>query len=154
MPRIHPTFPVAPPAPAQGIIDQISSPQIHDVKAYQIGFGIGSTNLVYGPTQGLVYGISSRKNAWEFRTYWQHIEQYALDPNLIDTDFFEGVENLQGIYAAFAYGFSHNVIGTVRYGYASRINDKLGTGGSGQDIPQMNPINNFSVFQVDLTFRF
>jgi len=142
--------------PGIGTIDnkQFSSPQTHDVTAYQFGFGIGSTNLVYGPMQGLVYGTSSAKNAWEFRTYWQHIEQYSLDPNLIDTDFFEGNENLQGICVAFAYGFSSNVIGTVRYGYASRINNKLGTGGSGQDIPQMNPINNYSIFQVDLTLRF
>lgn len=132
----------------------IPSPQTHDVQAYQIGFSIGSSNVVYGPMQGLVYGTSSAKNAWEFRTYWQHIEQYSLDPNLIDTDFFEGSENLQGIYAAVAYGFSDNIIGTVRYGYASRINNKLGTGGSGQDIPQMNPINTFNLFQVDLTVRF
>jgi hypothetical protein len=46
------------------------------------------------------------------------------------------------------------MIGTIRYGYASRINDKLGTGGSGQDIPQMNPIDHFSLIQVDLTLKF
>jgi hypothetical protein len=124
------------------------------VHAYQIGIGLGSTNLVYGPMHGLVYGTSSAKNAWEFRTYWQHIEQYSLDPNLIDADFFNSDENLQGICAAFAYSFSGNVIGTIRYGYASRINNKLGTGGSGQDIPQMNPVNRYSIIQVDLTLRF
>lgn len=130
------------------------APQTSDVHAYQVGIGIGSTNLVYGPMQGLVYGNSSAKNAWELRTYWQHIEQYSLDPNILDTDFFEGNENLQGIYAAFAYGFSDNVIGTIRYGYASRINDKLGTGGTGQDIPNINPINSYSIFQVDVSMRF
>jgi len=135
-------------------IQPISSPQTQDVKAYQFGFGIGSTNFVSGPSQGVVYGTSTSKNAWEFRTYWQHIEQYSLDPNLIDTDFFNGSENMQGVYAALAYGLSHNVIATFRYGYAQRINDKLGTGGSGQDIPQMNPINNYSIFQVDLGVRF
>jgi hypothetical protein len=135
-------------------VQPISSPQIHDVSAYQAGFGIGSTNIVYGPMQGLVYGTSSARNAWEFRTYWQHIEQYSLDPNLIDTDFFEGDENLQGICAAFAYSVSRNIIGTVRYGYAGRINNNLGTGGSGQDIPQMNPMQHYSIFQLDLTVRF
>lgn len=139
---------------AGGTISQISYPQTHDVGAYQIGVGIGSTNLVYGPAQGLVYGSTSRKGAWEFRTYWQHIEQYALDPNLIDSDAFEGRENMEGIFATFAYGFSDNIIGTVRYGNASRINNKLGTGGSNQDIPQMNPINNYNFLQVDLGFRF
>jgi len=135
-------------------VQPIASSQTSQVKAYQFGFGIGSSNIVYTPMQGLVFGNTSARHAWEFRTYWQHVEQYSLDPNLLDTDFFEGVENLQGIYTAFAYGFSANVIGTVRYGYASRINDQLGTGGSGQDIPQMNPINNFNIFQVDMTVRF
>ena len=97
---------------------------------------------------------TSRKHAWEVRTYWQHIEQYALDPNLLDSDFFEGRANLQGFYAAAAYGLTDNVIGTIRYGYAQRINDKLGTGGSNQDIPQMNPISRYNIFQVDLTLRF
>jgi hypothetical protein len=128
---------------------QIPSAQTHDDKAYQIGFAIGSKNSL-----GLVNGSTSAKNAWEFRTYWQHIEQYSLDPNLLDTDMFEGDENLQGIYAAIAYGFTDNFIATIRYGYATRINDKLGTGGSGQDIPQMNPINQFNLVQMDLTFRF
>jgi hypothetical protein len=130
------------------------APQTSQVRAYQIGFGLGSTNVVYGQTQGLVYGTSSAKNAWEFRTYWQHIEQYSLDPNLIDTDFFNGNENMQGVYVAFAYGFSANVIGTVRYGYADRIDSTLGTGGSSQDIPQINPVNSYSIFQLDMTLRF
>jgi hypothetical protein len=124
-------------------------PQTHDVKAYQIGFAIGNKDSL-----GMVNGSTSIKNGWELRTYWQHVEQYSLDPNLLDTDFFEGVENLQGIYAAIAYGFTDNFIATIRYGYASRINDKLGTGGSGQDIPQINPVTQFNLLQADLTFRF
>ncbi|MGB7767696.1 MAG: putative porin [Verrucomicrobiia bacterium] len=123
--------------------------QTSDVKAYQIGFDIGSRDSL-----GLVGGTASRRHAWEVKTYWQHIEQYSLDPNLLDTDFFEGVENLQGIYVAAAYSFTDNLIGALRWGHASRINKLLGTGGSGQDIPQINPINDFDIYQVDLTLRF
>lgn len=123
--------------------------QTHDVKAYQVGFEIGSRGSL-----GLVNGTTSRRHAWEIKTYWQHIEQYALDPNLLDQDFFEGNENLQGIYVAAAYSLTDNLIATFRYGHASRINDLLGTGGSGQDMPQINPINAFDIYQVDLTFRF
>jgi hypothetical protein len=130
------------------------APQRDDVKAYQIGFGIGNGGQVYGPAQGLVYGTTAKKNTWEFRTYWQHVEQYALDANLLDSDFFEGRGNLEGIYVAAAYGFSGNVIGTVRYGYANRINQLLGTGGSNQDIPQVNPIDHYNLLQLDMTFRF
>ena len=61
---------------------------------------------------------------------------------------------MQGVYAAAAFGFTDNLVGTFRYGYANRINNKLGTGGSGQDIPQMNPINEFQIFQIDLSLKF
>jgi hypothetical protein len=129
-------------------------PQHGNARAYQVGFGLGSGGQVYGPSQGLVYGTTARKHAWELRTYWQHIEQYALDPNLLDSDFFEGRGNMEGIFAAFAYGLSDSTIATIRYGYASRINDKLGTGGSNLDIPQLNPIQRYSILQLDLTLRF
>jgi hypothetical protein len=132
----------------------IPSAQTHDDKAYQVGLGVGSSGAVYGPSQGLVYGTTARKNTWEMRGYWQHVEQYALDPNLLDSDFFEGRGNLEGFYAALAYGLTDNMIATFRYGYASRINNKLGTGGSNQDIPQMNPISHYDILQLDLSLRF
>jgi hypothetical protein len=125
------------------------APQRGDNKAYQLGVAVGSKDGL-----GLVNGSTSKRHAWELRTYWQRVEQYSLDPNLIDADFMEGLENLQGFYVALAYGFSDNFIGTVRYGRATRINDKLGTGGSGEDIPQMNPVNEYNILQADLTFKF
>ncbi len=130
-------------------LDPIRSPQTHDTTAYQIGLAVGSANKL-----GLATGATAGKHAWELRTYWQHTEQYALDPNLIDSDFFEGRGNLEGVYTALAYGFTANTIGTIRYGYASRINKQLGTGGSNQDIPQMNPIDRYNLLQIDLAFKF
>ena len=127
----------------------IPSAQTHDNIAYQFGLAVGSKDSL-----GLVNGAAAKKHSWEVRTYWQHVEQYSLDPNLLDLDFFEGVENLEGIYFAAAYALTDNFIGTVRYGHAQRINNNLGTGGSGMDIPQMNPINDYDLFQVDLTFKF
>ncbi len=144
----------SPTGPGGGLLQPISSPQTHDLHAYQFGVGVGSRDLDYGPEQGLVYGTSSIKHDWELRTYWQHVEQYALDPNLMDSDFFEGRGNLEGIYVALSYAISDNVLATVRYGNASRINHNLGTGGSNQDIPQMNPINHYQIFQADATVRF
>ncbi len=123
-------------------------------KAYLVGFGVGSAGPVYGPTQGLVYGSTSKKNTWEARVYWQHVEQYALDVNLLDSDFFEGRGNLQGIYSAFAYSFTDAIIGTIRYGYANPINNNLGTGGNNLDIPGLNPIKNYQLLQLDVTLRF
>lgn len=122
--------------------------------AYQVGIGFGSEGAVYGPTQGLVYGSTSKKNTWEARFYWQHIDQYALDVNLIDSDFFEGRGNLQGFYASFAYSLTDAIIGTVRIGYADQINPSLGTGGNNLDIPGINPIRYYKLLQTDLTWRF
>jgi Putative porin len=115
-------------------------------KAYQVGAAFG--NL------GLVYGLTSRKHTWEARAYWQHTEQYAVDVNLIDSDFFEGRANLEGIYSAFAYSFTDSIIGTIRYGYANRINKDLGTGGNNLDMPILNPVKQYHLVQLDLTWRF
>ncbi len=115
-------------------------------KAYQ--FGVGYGNL------GMVYGQTSKKNTWEARVYWQHVEQYAADVNLLDSDFFEGRANLEGVYAALAYSFTDSIIGTIRYGYAQRINDQLGTGGNNADLFLPNPIKNYNLLQLDLTWRF
>ena len=117
-----------------------------DTKAYQLGVGVGNLGLVTGQT--------SKKGTWELRAYWQHVEQYALDVNLIDSDFMEGRANLEGFYAAAAYSFTDSIIGTVRYGHATKINQGLGTGGSNQDLPSVNPINAYNLVQLDLTWRF
>jgi len=130
-------------------VTPISTPQIHDNVAYQFGLAVASKDGL-----GLVYGSTAKRHAWEIRSYWQYVGQYSLDPNLIDTDFFEGVENMEGVYVAAAYGLTENFIATFRYGHAYRINPKLGTGGSGLDIPQMNPINEYDLFQIDLTYKF
>ncbi len=137
-----------------GAFPGLSSAATGQNKAYQIGLGLGSAGAVYGPTQGLVYGSTSKKNTWEARFYWQHVEQYALDVNLIDSDFFEGRGNLQGFYTSFAYSITDAIIGTLRYGYATPIKGGLGTGGNNLDIPGINPIKNYNLVQLDLTWRF
>jgi hypothetical protein len=123
-------------------------------KAYQVGVGIGSSPGLYGPTQGLVYGSYAKKHAWEARAYWQHVEQYALDVNLLDSDFFEGRGNLQGVYLAAAYSLTDAIIATARYGYAEQIRGDLGTGGNNLDIPGINPVKYYNLLQMDLTWRF
>jgi hypothetical protein len=115
-------------------------------KAYLIGAGFGNV--------GLVYGLTSKKNTWEARVYWQHVEAYAADVNLLDSDFFEGRGNLEGLYTAFSYSFTDNIIGTIRYGYADRINNLLATGGNNPDLPILNPIRHYNLVQLDVGWRF
>lgn len=122
--------------------------------AYQVGIGFGSLGPVYGPTQGLVYGSTSKRGTWETRFYWQNVDQYSLDVNLMDSDFFEGRANLRGFYASVAYSITDAIIATVRVGYANRIDNSLGTGGNNLDIPNINPIKDYRLLQTDITWRF
>ena len=61
---------------------------------------------------------------------------------------------MQGIYSAISYSLTDSIMGTLRYGYGSRINNRLGTGGSNQDIPQVNPVNRYYLLQLDLSWVF
>jgi hypothetical protein len=105
--------------------------------AYQIGGGIGQLK---------------KKHDWQFNVFWQRQDQYSLDPNLVDTEFWDSKLNLQGIGATAGYMLSDAVWVNFTYGYAWRADDALGTGGGG-DIA-INPVTNFQLFQADLNIKF
>ena len=123
-------------------------------KALQIGFAIGSDDQPIGLNQGLVLRGNAKKGAWEVRTFYQKVEQFALDPNMVDSDFFEGRTNMKGQYFAAAYSPMDDVITTFRYGIAKRANSNLGTGGFNGDLPLVNPITDWKILQLDVTLRF
>ncbi len=116
--------------------------------AWQVGLGVG-TNLGLTMNQ-----VAAKKNTWEARAYWQQIDLNALDPNLIDSDFFEGRTNLQGLFMAFAYAPTDAIITTIRFGEAHRLNANGPTPGSNPDIPLVQPITNYRLLQLDLTWKF
>jgi hypothetical protein len=105
--------------------------------AYQIGVGVGQLK---------------KQGEWQLNVFWQRQDQYSLDPNLIDTEFWDTKLNLQGIGVTFGYMLSDAVFVQLLYGYAWRADDNLGTGGGG-DIA-INPLKNFQLFQADLNMRF
>jgi hypothetical protein len=123
--------------------------QENDNKAYQVGFAIAN-----GDNINTVNNSNTHPGGWEARVYWQHVEQYALDPNLLDSDFFEGRGNLEGVFFAAGYSVTDNIIGTFRFGHAWRINPNLGTGGANQDLLWINPIRDYQIIQADLSCKF
>jgi hypothetical protein len=108
-----------------------------DRYAYQIGLGIGQLK---------------KKRDWEVRAWWQHQDQFALDPNLVDSDLFDQRLNLQGVGVKAGYMLSDAVLFNLTYGYAWRIDDQLGTGGIGN--LTINPVDQYQIFQADLSFKF
>jgi hypothetical protein len=108
-----------------------------DRYAYQIGLGIGQLK---------------RKHDWEIDAWWQHQDQYALDPNLVDSDIFDSRLNLEGVAVKAGYMLADAVVFNLTWTYGWRIDDSLGTGGNG-DIA-INPLDQYQLFQADLSLKF
>ena len=106
-------------------------------KAYLLGFQLGTLR---------------KKHDWEARVYWQRTGQYALDPNLVDSDWFDSRINLQGWVLAAGYNITDSIFTAARYGWAKRYDTGLGTGGVG-DLA-LNPMDDYQLFQLDLGWRF
>ena len=105
--------------------------------AWQLGAGIGQLKT---------------KRDMQLQAFWQHTEQYALDPNLVDSDFFDSRVNIEGVVVQGGYAISDAIIFNLSYGYGRRSDNTLGTGGAG-DIG-INPVDKYQIFQADLNVKF
>lgn len=105
--------------------------------AYQVGVGVGQLKA---------------KRDWQLEVFWQHQEQYSLDPNLVDSDIFDGRVNVEGVAARAGYMLSDAVSFNLTWAYGWRIDDALGTGGA-HDIA-VNPMDEYQIFQADLNVKF
>ncbi|HEY8650643.1 MAG TPA: hypothetical protein VIL70_06980, partial [Chthoniobacterales bacterium] len=106
--------------------------------AYQIGLGIGKIKA---------------KNDWQLAAFWQHTDQFALDPNLVDSDIFDSRVNMEGFAVQGGYALSDAVTFNLTYGYGQQNDRALGTGGVG-DAFSLNPLRKYSIFQADLSVKF
>jgi hypothetical protein len=113
----------------------------------------GSGDQRYAFQMGAGVGQLKKKHDWQIDAWWQHTEQYALDPNLIDDDLFDARTNMQGVVARAGYMLSDAVSVNLTYAYGWRIDDSLGTGGSGGSIG-INPLDDYQLFQADLNLKF
>lgn len=105
----------------------------------------------YAYQVGLAVGQLKKKNDWQIAAFWQRQDQFALDPNLVDTEFFDSKLNLQGIGITVGYMLSDAVSVNLLYAYAHPADSGLGTGGLG-DIA-ISPMTNYQLFQADLNWK-
>jgi Putative porin len=108
-----------------------------DRYAYEVGLGIGQLK---------------KKRDWEVKAWWQHTDQYALDPNLVDSDIFDSRVNMEGVAVKAGYMLADAIVFNLTYSYGWQVDDSVGTGGVG-DIP-INPLNQYQLFQADLSVKF
>jgi hypothetical protein len=108
--------------------------------AYQIGAGVGKVK---------------KAGDWELMGWWQHSEQYALDPNIIDDDIFNGRLNMEGFYLQATYAFTDDFSIILQGSRARQIDSSIGTAGSGAlGDPAGLPLKEASQFYVDLSLKF
>ena len=101
---------------------------------------------------GLGIGQLKAKNDWEIRAWWQHSEQFSLDPNLVDSDIFDARVNIQGIAVKAGYMLADPISLNLTYSYGWRTNGNYGTGGIG-NIP-INPVDQYQLLQADMSVKF
>jgi len=115
--------------------------------------GQGSQRYAY--QAGLGIGQLKKKNDWQIDLWYQHTEQYALDPNLIDDDIFNAQENIHGIVGQAAYNLTNNLNLQLRYAHGWWYNHNLGTGGNPGNITiATNPTNEYNLFMAELNVAF
>ncbi len=101
---------------------------------------------------GVQLGKIKARHDWQLSAFWQHVEQFALDPNLVDSDIFDSRVNMEGVAVQGGYALSDAVTFNLTYAYGEQINDQLGTGGIG-DIG-VNPLRQYQLFQADVNLKF
>ncbi len=106
--------------------------------AYQLGIGAGKLKA---------------KRDWQVSAFYQHVDQFALDPNLVDSDIFDSRVNMEGFVVQAGYALSDAVFFNLTYGYGEQADRTLGTGGVG-DAFSLNPLRKYSIFQTDLSVKF
>jgi hypothetical protein len=106
--------------------------------AYQVGLGVGKIK---------------QKHDWSLEVFWQHVEQFAVDPNLVDSDLYDSRVNMEGVAVRGGYALSDAVTFNLTYGYGRQADRDLGTGGVG-DAFSLNPLKKYQIFQADLNVKF
>jgi hypothetical protein len=115
--------------------------------------GQGSQRYAY--TAGLGVGQLKKKNDWQIDVWYQHTEQYSLDPNLIDDDIFNAQENMHGIAVQATYNFTAAVNLQLTYAHGWWYNHNLGTGGNPGVIHlAINPTSQYNFLTADMNFKF
>ncbi len=121
--------------------------------AFMFGWSIASAGVSsLTINQGLWNGGTARAGSWEIRNYFQRVGLAAIDPNLLDSDFFERT-NMQGVYIATAYAPVDGIVTTLKYGLATRLDKKAGTAGTNSDSISTQTINNYQELQAEVAMK-
>lgn len=107
-------------------------------------------------TLGLAFKNQAGKKAaagdYNAKIWYQESGLYALDPNAVDSDFFDSKVNMKGVVFKAEYLVADNVYANFAYGHGKRKNSAAQTAGVGGDTG-FN-LKDMDLLQVDLTYKF
>jgi hypothetical protein len=124
--------------------------------AVMIGLQVGSKiSLNKWESIGTYVGSTAglKKHDWVGRLWYQRIEAFALDPNLIDSDVMNAQVNLKGFAASASFMLSDNAYVSLSAAHATRIDNSLGTGAS-IDTSTINATKTYDLMQADVVWKF
>jgi polyhydroxyalkanoate synthesis regulator phasin len=97
-------------------------------------------------------GKKEAANDWNAKVWYQETGLYALDPNAVDSDFFDSKINVKGTVFKAQYYITDAVFANFAYGHGKRKNADGQTAGVSGDTT-FN-FNNMDLLQLDLTYKF
>ncbi len=119
----------------------------NDDKAWLVGFSVGSAKDLKSWE-----GKKMAKGDWFANLWYQDTGAFALDPNAVDTDIFDGRLNMKGTTLKAQYNATDNVLLNFTGGWATRKNDGYGTTWTKADLNYN--LKEFELYQFDVTYKF
>jgi len=120
-----------------------------DDKAWQVG-------IVFASAKDLksMQSLKPKSGDYSLNLWYQSIGVWATDPGLGDSDVFDSRTNTEGYVAKAQYNFEDNVALNLTGAWGEVKNKTYGTPyTAGADVSNVN-INNFTLYQLDVTYKF
>ncbi len=110
---------------------------------------------IYAYQAGVQLGEVKKKGDWAAMAFWEHKEEFSLDPNLVDSDIFDGRLNMEGVGVNVRYLFTDFLTGGITYAYANDIKSGLPTAGAGDlSTPAGSTMKKYDLLQVTMDWKF
>jgi len=125
-----------------------------DAKDRALKFGrpdLDGQNKAY--TVGFQYGKAVNKGEWDARIFYQSVQAFALDPNLVDSDIFDSRTNMKGIVVGGDYALGGATMFSLTASQAKRANSTIIAPGAG-DIGSNNNLDKYWLLQADVVVKF
>ena len=120
-----------------------------DDKAWLVGIVIASAKDLKS-----MQSLKPKAGDYSLNLWYQSMGVWATDPGLGDSDIFDSRTNTEGFVAKAQYNFEDNVALNFTGGWGSVKNKTFGTPyTAGADLTSIN-LDDFTLYQADLTYRF